>query len=101
MGQVYHEQGRVSEGEDLLMVSIETLGQHGPRYELARSYLALGAAIASDVNRWDEARGALDQARAIFQELGAKLDLERIGELDSQLASGSISPFRERSEGDV
>jgi len=99
LGQVTHKQGRVSEGEDLLRVSIETLGQHGPRYELARTYLALGAAIASDVNRWDEARGALNQARPIFQELGAELDLERIVELESQLASESTSPFGERSEG--
>ena len=101
MGQVTHEQGRVSEEEDLLMVSMETLGQHGPRYKLARTYLALGVAIASDVDRWDEARETLEKPRAIFQELGAKLDLERISELDSRLASGNTSTFEERSEGDV
>jgi len=101
LGQVTHKQGRVSEGEDLLRMSIEILEQHGPRYELARTYLALGVAITSDVNRWDEAGGALNQARAIFQELGAKLDLERIGELDSQLATRDSSPVGKRSEGDV
>jgi len=101
MGQVYHEGDRGADGEDLLMVSLETLGQHGPRYELARTYLALGAAIASYLDRWDEARDALDQARTIFQELGAKLDLERMGEHYSHLATRDSSPFGERSEGDV
>jgi len=81
-----------------LIESIETLREHGPRCELARTYLALGAATASDVNRWNEARDALDQAGAIFQELGAKLDLERIDALDYQLAYGSTSLFGERSE---
>jgi len=83
------------------MESIETLREHGPRCELARTCLVLAAAMASDVARWAEAREALDQARTIFQELGAKLDLERIDALDYQLVSGSISLFGERSEADV
>ena len=81
------------------MESIETLREHGSRCELARTYLALAA--APDVNRRAEAREVLDQAGAIFQELGAKPDLVKIDELDSQLASGSTSPFGERSEADV
>jgi tetratricopeptide (TPR) repeat protein len=101
MGQVYHEQGRLTEGEALLKQSLGTLRQHGPRYELARTYLALGAALGAEAARWAEAREALDQAGAIFQELGAKLDLEKIDELDAQLASGNTSTFGERSEGDV
>jgi len=101
MGQVYHEQGRLSKGEVLLKQSLETLRQHGPRYELARTYLALGAALGSEVVRWAEAREALDKAGAIFQELGAKLDLDKIDELDAQLASGNTSTCGERSEGDV
>ncbi len=83
------------------MESIETLREHGHRYELARTYLSLGAATASDVNRWDGAREVLNQAGGIFQELGAKLDLERIDALASHLASGSTSPLEERSGGDV
>jgi len=63
--------------------------------------LALGASLGSEVDRQIEAREALDQAGAIFQELGAKLDLDKIDELDSQLASGSTTTFGERSEGDV
>ena len=82
------------------MKSIETLREHGPRCELARTYLPQGTALASNVNRRAEAREALDQAGAFFQELGAKLDLGKIDELDSQLVSGSTSPFGERSEGD-
>ena len=78
MGQVYHEQGRSSEGEALLKQSLETLRQHGPRYELGRTYLALGFALATDDNRRVETRQALDQAASIFQELGAKLDLQKI-----------------------
>ena len=101
MGQVYHGQGRSSEGEALLNQSLETLRGHGPRYELARTYLALATALAPDVNRRAEAKDALDQAGAIFQELGAKLDLGRIDELDSRLASGNTSTFEERSKGDV
>jgi tetratricopeptide (TPR) repeat protein len=100
MGQILHQQDRVSEGEELLMASVELLRQHGPRYELARTYLALGTAIALDENRWDETKKVLEEARIIFQELGAKVDLERMGELDTQLAFGSNSPFGERSEGD-
>ena len=83
------------------MDSIKTLREHGPRYELARTYLALGTALASDIHRRDEAREALDKIHTIFQELGAKPDLVKIDELDSQLVSGSTSPFGERSEGDV
>ena len=64
------------------MDSIETLREHGPRCELARTYLTL------------------DQAGAIFKELGAKPDLGKIDALDSNLASGSTSLFGERSEGD-
>ena len=60
----------------------------------------MGTALASDADRHVEAREALDQARAIFQELGAKLDLGKIDELDSQLASGGTT-FEERSKGDV
>ena len=67
----------------------------------ARSKSALGAALGSKADRQIEAREALDQAGAIFQELGAKLDLDKIDELDSQLASGSTITFGERSEGDV
>jgi hypothetical protein len=83
------------------MESIETLRERGPRYELARTYLGLRTALTSDIHRRDEAREALDQTGDIFQELGAKPDLAKIDELDSQLASGSTSPFGERSEGDV
>lgn len=101
LGQVSHEQGRLAEGEDLLRESLETLREHGPRYELARTYRALAAALAPDVNRRAEAKDALDQAGAIFQELGAKLDLGKIDELDFRLASGNTSTFEERSEGDV
>jgi tetratricopeptide (TPR) repeat protein len=101
MGQVYHGQGRLSEGEDLLKQSLETLRQHGSRYELARTYLALGAALAKDAARWAEAKDALDQAGSIFQELGAKQDLGKIDKLDSRLASRSTSTSEERSEGDV
>jgi YD repeat-containing protein len=56
MGQVYHGQGRLSEEER----------QHGSRYELARTYLALGAALAKDAARWSEAKDTLDQAGSIF-----------------------------------
>jgi len=101
MGQVCHEQGRLAEGVDLLKESLETLRQHGPRYELARTYLALAAALGSDPNRRAEAREALDQAGGIFRELGAKLDIEKINILDSQLASGSTSTVEERSERDI
>jgi tetratricopeptide (TPR) repeat protein len=100
MGQIFYKQGRVSEGEELLMASVGILRQHGTRYELARSYLALGIAIAQNKNRQDEAKETLEQAHAIFLELGAKLDLERMGELDTRLASMRNSPFGERSEVD-
>jgi hypothetical protein len=65
------------------MASVELLRQHGPRYELARTYLALGTTIGLDENRSVEAEEALERAHIIFQELGAKLDLELMGELDT------------------
>ena len=65
------------------MESIETLREHGTRCELARTYLTL------------------DQAGGIFQELGAKLDLGKIDELDSQLASENTTIFGKRSEANV
>jgi hypothetical protein len=71
------------------------------RFLVLAANLALGAALGSEAVRWAEAREALDQADAIFQELGAKLDLDKIDELDAQLASGSTTTFGERSEGDV
>ena len=89
MGQISRAQGRLAEGEDLIRQSLETLREHGPRYELGRTYLALGAALAPDVDRRAEARDALDRAGGIFQELGAKLDVETTNILVSRLASGS------------
>jgi tetratricopeptide (TPR) repeat protein len=86
LGQVTYGQGRLAEGEDLIRQSLATLGKHGPRYELARTYLALGVALAPDVNRQAEARGALDRAGAIFEELGAKRDIEKVHVLVSQSA---------------
>jgi tetratricopeptide (TPR) repeat protein len=118
MGQISRAQGRLAEGEDLIRRSLETLREHGPRYELARTYLALGAALAPDVDRRAEARDALDRAGGIFQELGAKLDVETTNILVSRLASGSsqhasqdtstdplgrsmLRPLEERSKGNA
>ncbi len=101
LGQVAHERGWLAEAESLLTQSLETLREHGPRYELARTYLALGAALASHVDRSAEAREALDQAGTIFQNLGAKLDVEKVKFLDAQLASESRSTPEERGEEDV
>jgi tetratricopeptide (TPR) repeat protein len=100
LGQIYYKQGQVSEGEEFLMESAEHLRKHGTRYELARTYLALGTAIRMDEKRCDEAKEALEKAHVIFQELGAKLDLERMDELDSWLESGKPSQVEKRSEGD-
>jgi adenylate cyclase len=78
LGQVYHQQGRSTEGEEMLRQSLDILTEHGPRYELGRTYLALASVLTAKKNRRVESREALEQAARIFQELGAKTDLEKI-----------------------
>jgi tetratricopeptide (TPR) repeat protein len=100
-GQITIKQGKFAEGEEFLMQSLETLKEHGPRFEIGRTYLALGIALADDITRSDDAREALKHAGGIFLEMGAKQELRKTNIVASQLTSGSTSLSKGRSEGDV
>jgi predicted ATPase len=101
LGQITIKQGKFAEGEEFLKQSLESLREHGPRYELGRTYLALGSALTDDITRSDDAREALKQAEGIFLELGAKQELRKTNIVVSQLISGSTSLSKGRSGGDV
>jgi tetratricopeptide (TPR) repeat protein len=101
LGQIIIKQGKFAEGEEFLKQSLEILSEHGPRYELGRTYLAMGIALATDITRSDDTSEALQHAASIFLELGAKQELRKTNLIVSQLTSGRSPLSRGRSEGDV
>jgi tetratricopeptide (TPR) repeat protein len=86
LGQVYRARGDREEAEVELRTSLDSLGRAGTRYEMGRTLKDLVALCAEDKGRHTEARAALDQALAIFKELGARLDLEEVQALGRELA---------------
>jgi predicted ATPase len=90
LGQIYTQQNRAPEGEDLIRQSTTILEENASRYESAQSYMALGALLALDTDRMDEAGKALEEAYMIFKELGAGLDLDKVEAIKTKLASESI-----------
>jgi tetratricopeptide (TPR) repeat protein len=98
LGQIHIRQDRGSQGEELIRQSIDTLEENAPRYEVAHSYMALGGALATDTSRLDESKNALEKAQAIFEELGARLDLERARALLAKLTYANTSEIEEGAE---
>jgi predicted ATPase len=86
LGQVLCGQGNMEEGEKLLEKSVKVLEEHGSRYALAQTYLALAELLSSEVERLEEAKLALDKAINICDELGALLCIDRAQLLERVLS---------------
>lgn len=86
LGLILHQGGQIGEGEALIRESLEIHTEHGPRYALAQSHLALAELLSADRNRSREAQMALDAAGAICEALGAGLCLERARALERVLS---------------
>ena len=85
LGMVRASRGETAEAIVALERSRELL-RGGDRHELARTLAALGrayAALPADDARGDQAPALVEEARAIFSELGAALDLRRLEETEA------------------
>jgi tetratricopeptide (TPR) repeat protein len=82
LGILRQRQGKRDEAEDALHQSEEAFRALGQRYALGRTRLAQAEFYAADPARLAEARTALDEAREIFEMLGAAQQLKRVQELE-------------------
>jgi tetratricopeptide (TPR) repeat protein len=80
-GQVLAAQGELDEAIQVLEASLERLEGEGMRYQTAGALLALAGAFSQMEDGALEARSHAERARAIFQDLGAMLDLREAEEL--------------------
>lgn len=79
---VRHRQGNYIEAEALLRRSEEALRASGLRYDLGRTRMAQAELYAADPARLAEAQSALQEALAIFEGLGAILQLKKARALE-------------------
>jgi len=85
LGIVRTARGEVTEAIAALQRSRDLL-QAGDRHELARTLFALArayAALPAEDRRRSDARALIGEARTIFAELGAALDLRRVESAES------------------
>jgi tetratricopeptide (TPR) repeat protein len=80
-GQILAAQGKLAEATQVLQESLERLEQSQAHYEIGCTLLALAGVLAQIQGRAAEARESAERARAIFADLGAKLDLKEADEL--------------------
>ena len=81
LGTVYASRGETADSLTALERSREILGRTSERQELARTLAGLALhyrALPRGDSRWADAEPLIAQARAIFSELGADLDLRRL-----------------------
>ncbi|MCP4540325.1 MAG: tetratricopeptide repeat protein [Chloroflexi bacterium] len=86
LGQAFQAQGNVAKAKEALQASRTILESEGQRYELGRTLLVLAALYVDDDRRQSEGRAALIQAHAIFEDLGAALDLAEAKALSQRIA---------------
>jgi hydrogenase-4 transcriptional activator len=89
-GQLEASSGRFAEARQHIAQSISIFSTAEIPYELARSYYEMGLLL----EKAGDASGSLsnlEQARGIFEKLGAKLDLGLVEEAISRVASGKSS----------
>ena len=79
LGRVYHAMGHNGQAEQELRRSLETLQELGSEYEAARTAMYL-AALYAEQGR-EEANRLRSEAIAVFERLGAGLDLAQAREL--------------------
>ncbi len=77
LGQIYCEHGDLERSETYLSSSLDIASQLDNRYELGRTTFQIGL-LRREQGRPDEARASLLQAREIFKELEASLDLAEV-----------------------
>jgi class 3 adenylate cyclase/tetratricopeptide (TPR) repeat protein len=78
-------QGKPDEGIQVLRTSLERLEHKQARYETARTLLALAEVLAQMDDRTAEAKIHAERARAVFVDLGARLDIHETDELLARL----------------
>jgi predicted ATPase/class 3 adenylate cyclase len=76
LGQVYRARGDREKVEAEMQASLEALERAGSRYETACTLKELATLRGEDETQQAEARAARERALAIFEELGAGLDME-------------------------
>ncbi len=75
LGRIYQVQGLPGQAEAELQASLSLVISQGGRYELARTQVALAELYFEDRAKIREGQKMVQKAIAIFQELGAALDL--------------------------
>jgi predicted ATPase len=83
LGLQRQREGRRKEAEEALRRSEEALRALNQRYDLGRTRLAQAELYAASPTGLAEAGSALAEARAIFEALGAKLQLKKAQELEA------------------
>ena len=85
LGCILNVHGQREKAEALFEQSLQLLLEHGPSYQLGRTYLALAVFYEADRARHGMARQALQQARSIFAKLEASLELRMAEALAARL----------------
>jgi tetratricopeptide (TPR) repeat protein len=93
LAAVQRAKGQRAEAEATLRQGIELVRRHGPRFELGQAALELARLLAGDPARLEEAGQALQEARAIFAEAGARLALAEVEALAARFASDSSPAY--------
>jgi tetratricopeptide (TPR) repeat protein len=76
LGQIHHAYGDLQTAERELRASLALLETLNSQYQVAQTLYQL-ACLHADAGREDLARQEKDRAIAVFERLGAQLDLER------------------------
>jgi tetratricopeptide (TPR) repeat protein len=86
LGRVHLARGEDEPAEAALRQSLQIFGDLDSRYQVAKTKLSLvRLAVETGIVPTDEARTYLAQATPIFEELGAKVDLDEARDLERQL----------------
>jgi len=80
LGAVYLERGDLERAEQLFYQSLDIAHELDDHYEMGKSVLQVGLLLRAK-GQPDQADALLSQARVIFEELDARLDLAEVDEL--------------------
>jgi predicted ATPase len=86
LGEVSRLSGEFTRAEKLLDQSVQLFSRMGYILEQARTMMSQ-ARLAADLGDQSQARVVLNEARLMFDQLGAKLDLQKLEILTSQIDS--------------
>ena len=84
LGEIYRQQGKLTQAKAVLLQSIKVLEDVGEEYELGRSHLIL-AHTYLDERDYNSAQAEFNQCIPVFERLEAQLDLATAQELRRQI----------------